>query len=535
MIRRLLLLLALLCATPAFAGAWDPMGPTGGAPSPVGPQGDPGCSVLPTSGAPSPALGQLCDWAFDASQGAVYGPKSTSGWGTPVIMTPVQVAQTAAAQAQQAASVAQAAAASAAASAASIGNSAANAAASAAAALASANSAAASASSAASAASTAIANLLAGANIFVAPQAIIASATPGAIIAPGAMLTVQNDPAVSNTMLYNPGTPPGWFTFDLAKLTLHVPSGSLMTNADALGIFLLNDAAVVSGSTCPGGDVGVSCSNAVATYWMAIGDVDGSATWALNPTISDCLAGGCVITTDVIGRTLVIDEADVSVHANKTTFQGYAIMGSSTQQPVGADGYTCGNLGAPGIVFSHCFVVDDATSVIGLYLGSQARTANSPSSVLDLVYYNAAGVGQAISIQSINSAINITSSEYVGGEAPNGMALAVAPHQAYVLATGAGDANLVLGALGAGMIIVNNSILPSVSGAESLGDSAYVFGALYTRAVVFDSTAAQISGAGDPSGIVQPAGTIYQRAGAAAGSRLCVSAGGGVWNCISGV
>ncbi len=118
MIRHLALLFALL-ASPALAGGYEGTpSPGAGSPSPVGPQGDPGCSVLPTNGPPTASYGLVCDFAFDAGAGAVYGPKTTSGWGAPLVMTPVQAAQTAAAlaaaQATNAASSASAAAASAA-------------------------------------------------------------------------------------------------------------------------------------------------------------------------------------------------------------------------------------------------------------------------------------------------------------------------------------------------------------------------------------------------------------------------------------
>jgi hypothetical protein len=501
MIRRILLVLALLYCAPAFAGAWDPMGPTGGAPSPVGPQGDPGCSVLPTAGAPSPSLGQLCDWAFDASQGAVYGPKSAQGWGAPVIMTPVQIAQTAASQASQAASVAQVASASAAASAAS-----------------------------ASSAAAEVAALLAQGNTFVTPQSIIAPATPGAIIAAGSMLTVQNDPSVSNTTIYNPGVPSGWYTYDVAKFTLHLTSGSLALNAEALGLFVLNDTPQVINTSCPGG-----CGNAVAAFGVIISNVDGAASWGLNLALSDCLSPSCSV-TDIIGRILAALELDLSVHANKTIVQAIGLMGSTTHQPAGADGFTCSYLGTPGAYFwSHCFVVDDGAAIIGLYLGAQSFGANSPSSVLDLAYYDASGAGQAISIQSINSGLNFFSTQAVGGTAPAGFAIALIPGNVILEASGSGDANLVLAALGGGVVILANTTFPSATGTISLGDPAYVFANIYTNQITFGSTATQTSGTADPTGIIEPVGSIYQRVGAAAGSRLCISAGGGSWNCLSGI
>jgi len=97
MIRLLALLFALL-ASPAFAGGYTGTpSPGAGSPSPIGPQGDPGCSVLPTNGPPAATYGLVCDWAFDAGAGAIYGPKTSGGWGSPLIMTGVQATQAAAA------------------------------------------------------------------------------------------------------------------------------------------------------------------------------------------------------------------------------------------------------------------------------------------------------------------------------------------------------------------------------------------------------------------------------------------------------
>ena len=90
-----LLLALLLPRSKALAGGYEGTPtPGAGSPSPIGPQGDPGCSVLPTHGPPSVSYGLVCDWAFDAGAGAVYGPKTTGGWGAPLVMTPVQQAQT---------------------------------------------------------------------------------------------------------------------------------------------------------------------------------------------------------------------------------------------------------------------------------------------------------------------------------------------------------------------------------------------------------------------------------------------------------
>ncbi len=81
-------LFLLCCVGPALAGGFD-AGPTGGTTTPIGPQGNPGCAVLFTSGAPAASLGQPCDFALDPLAGIWYGPKDpVSGWSAGVAMRP---------------------------------------------------------------------------------------------------------------------------------------------------------------------------------------------------------------------------------------------------------------------------------------------------------------------------------------------------------------------------------------------------------------------------------------------------------------
>ncbi len=195
MIIRILLALFLSTAT-AVAGGWSPA-PSGSAPAPMGPQGDPGCSVLATTGAPSPSLGNVCDWAFDANAGAVYGPKPISGvWGPPVVMTPVLQAQALASQTLGSQNAAAASATAASASASTASAQAANAASSAAVALTQASSATSAASAAAASASSAGTSATSAAS---SASAAATSATSAAASASSAGAAVSSLLAGSNS------------------------------------------------------------------------------------------------------------------------------------------------------------------------------------------------------------------------------------------------------------------------------------------------------------------------------------------------
>jgi hypothetical protein len=67
------------------SGPQGPPGPQGpqGAQGPQGPAGANGNTVLHGSGAPASSLGSVGDFYLDVTADALYGPRASSGWGSP--------------------------------------------------------------------------------------------------------------------------------------------------------------------------------------------------------------------------------------------------------------------------------------------------------------------------------------------------------------------------------------------------------------------------------------------------------------------
>lgn len=101
MMRALTILVFLLASAPALAQTVLPGVPTyPNAVTPRGPKGDQGCSIIMTTGEPSPAAGRDCDFALDAAKGKWWGPKIAGSWGAGIVMSPIVAAQTYAAEAR---------------------------------------------------------------------------------------------------------------------------------------------------------------------------------------------------------------------------------------------------------------------------------------------------------------------------------------------------------------------------------------------------------------------------------------------------
>ena len=81
--RLLLLSLALLLC---FSNSCTKDGTTGpaGAQGPVGPAGENGNTIYSGNGAPASTTGNAGDFYLDLTTGDLYGPKTASGWGTPI-------------------------------------------------------------------------------------------------------------------------------------------------------------------------------------------------------------------------------------------------------------------------------------------------------------------------------------------------------------------------------------------------------------------------------------------------------------------
>ncbi|MDR9366996.1 MAG: hypothetical protein RI575_16795 [Balneolaceae bacterium] len=70
----------------ACEGPEGPEGPAGeqGPEGPVGPAGEDGSMILAGTGAPSSDTGSIGDYYLDSDNAELYGPKVESGWGTPL-------------------------------------------------------------------------------------------------------------------------------------------------------------------------------------------------------------------------------------------------------------------------------------------------------------------------------------------------------------------------------------------------------------------------------------------------------------------
>src|SRR5579859_1145670 len=66
-------------------GKTGPQGQTG-AVGPVGPAGNNGSQIYSGSGMPAATLGATGDYYLDLSTGNLYGPKTTGGWGSPLLL-----------------------------------------------------------------------------------------------------------------------------------------------------------------------------------------------------------------------------------------------------------------------------------------------------------------------------------------------------------------------------------------------------------------------------------------------------------------
>jgi hypothetical protein len=79
-------LLFFSCGKEGPQGIPGPQGTTGaqGAPGAVGPAGQDGSIIYSGNGAPASSVGKNGDYYLDDNTGNLYGPKTASGWGTPV-------------------------------------------------------------------------------------------------------------------------------------------------------------------------------------------------------------------------------------------------------------------------------------------------------------------------------------------------------------------------------------------------------------------------------------------------------------------
>ncbi len=87
--RKLMICLSLFLCLGFFSACEGPEGPQGpqgeqGPEGPIGPAGEDGSVILAGTGAPSSDLGDNGDYYLDRNTAELYGPKDETGWGTPL-------------------------------------------------------------------------------------------------------------------------------------------------------------------------------------------------------------------------------------------------------------------------------------------------------------------------------------------------------------------------------------------------------------------------------------------------------------------
>lgn len=260
-------------------------------------------------------------------------------------------------------------------------------------------------------------------------------------VASGAIATISNSDATAET-IFGPQVPPGFYTYDGLRVAMTVAAGSTAQNTEAVGYYVSNKA--VSGT---GG-------NAVGVFGTTTCEVDGCASWGLNPTLIDGPQNG--VTGPGANRKLIGGEFDLSATQTGTTIQGIALLGSSSVQPRAADGYSCGRLGASA-KWVHCFVVPDGVASGGMYLGAINATGvpNSASAPILMTSYNGTGGASQVAIANEIGALTVRNTAQA-----NFLQLSPTPsgNGPYISAAGSDtDINLNLYAKGLGTIIMQSS------------------------------------------------------------------------------
>jgi hypothetical protein len=205
--------------------------------------------------------------------------------------------------------------------------------------------------------------------------------------------TFQTD-NVTAAQVLGPQQPPSYFTQDGVRSTVVAKPDSTAQTTSAFGFYVRNRAPD-SGHRVSGGG-----TDGVGLFGTTTCEVDGCSSWGLNPTVIDDYRNGVV--NNYGKRTLVGAEFDFSVTSPNTIVSGVNVTGSSISQPAGADGFAVGDLNAgnPGVFkWTHGFVVNDATSRIGLYVGASALSGVNVAGIPNyFAYRDGAGLNRALAL-----------------------------------------------------------------------------------------------------------------------------------------
>lgn len=270
------------------------------------------------------------------------------------------------------------------------------------------------------------------------------------------VLTVQNR-SVTADDIAAPTVPPGWFNEDGVRSVMVLDDGAAAINTSAFAFYVRNR----SPSTG-------QARNATGLFGLTTCEVDGCASWGINPALIDAARNGAAGTGR--NRRLIGAEFDISVTNPDTIVQGIGLMGSSSAKPKGADGFSCSDLG--GLArWTHCFVSGNGFVDTALYVGTRlkidpgARPAlnpGTPSQTVTFGYIDPQGRGGGIDLLASLGGFSIlpaggrgTGLNVVTSPARDGGTVALAP---------GGDGankNLRIHASGAGRVLLDSPVQSS--------------------------------------------------------------------------
>ena len=242
-----------------------------------------------------------------------------------------------------------------------------------------------------------------------------------------------------------------YFTVDGVRSAMVIPYGATATNTQGFSAYIANQTPQYNNN-------GIESGNGVAYFGTITCQVAGSACWHINTTSVDDAANGSPLPADASPRKLIGYEADFSVRHPSSFVQGIVVTGSSSTQPAAADGFSCGPLGGPAL-WTHCFVVNEGTSLTGLYLGALGKSGpNRQSTPITLNWYDGTATGHLIDVFAAFGGVYARPSQGGSGVVLGTTTDGSAPYLASNSST-ATDLDLELRAQGAGRIVARARII----------------------------------------------------------------------------
>ena len=289
------------------------------------------------------------------------------------------------------------------------------------------------------------------------------------ITADGQSLLAQNS-STTQSSIYNPQVPAGWFNYDNVRSVLAIPSGSTQVNANGFGAYVINNNAA-----------GGTSQSAVGYWGTVVCTVANSSCWGENPTLTDSLTGSAA----PAGIKLIGSEIDFGVHSTSTTVIGISLNGTATVQPLSI-GFACAQLSAqaPGLTrWGTCFVSGDNTTQIGAYFGTFGPVA--PNAISQSIQFGAVDGASVVHHAALNAVPTGTAVGFEMSDSvvPNGIffQLAATGNSPEIFPQGTDtNINLVLAGKNAGTVVMPT--LPTSAGGGGLYICVDSSGLLYKKA-----------------------------------------------------